>query len=138
MKKVLTLAILTLLFTGSAVELMAQPAGQQVTVGAPNLSVDKREHDFGRIVKGSDATCIFTVTNTGDQPLLISNCQGSCGCTVPTWDRNPIAPGATSQIVVKYDSNRMGAFTKSVTVTWNSPDVARATEVLTIKGEVYE
>lgn len=137
-KRFLLFALVMFLVGGFSADAFAQPGQTQMTAGAPALTVDKKEHDFGRMKKGADATCIFTVKNTGDQPLIISNCQGSCGCTVPTCDKNPIAPGATSEILVKYDSNRIGAFTKSVTITWNSPDPTRATEIVTIKGEVYE
>jgi hypothetical protein len=135
MKKViLALAIIAAAATAS----FAQPgkAPKITTVGAPMFSPDKTEHNFGTIKKGSDGNCVFTVYNTGDQPLEISNCQGSCGCTTPNCDKTPIAPGAFTEIKVHYDTMRMGPFTKTVTVTWNGTDVKST--VLTIKGEVVE
>jgi hypothetical protein len=136
MKQVLAffgLAVL-LCFSSSA---FAQGGKVKITtVGSPMLTVNKTEHNFGTIKKGSDASCVFEVSNTGDQPLIISKCQASCGCTTPKCDTNPIMPGDKTEIAIKYDSNRMGPFTKTVTVSWNSPD--NATTPLTIKGEVVE
>lgn len=106
------------------------------SVGAAMLTIDHTEHDFGKITKGSDGNCTFVVSNTGDQPLIISNCQGSCGCTTPKCDTAPILPGDKSEITVHYDTMRMGPFTKSVTINWNSPDGAPS--VVSIKGEVIE
>jgi hypothetical protein len=135
MKKIfLAMAFATL----SAAGVLAQQGKAAVisTVGAPMLSPDKTEHNFGTIKKASDGNCVFTIYNTGDQPLEISNCQGSCGCTTPSCDKNPIAPGAFTEIKVHYDTMRMGPFTKTVTVMWNGTDVKST--VLTIKGEVVE
>jgi hypothetical protein len=66
--------------------------------------------------------------------LIISNAKGSCGCTVPTWPREPLAPGATAQITVKYDTKRPGAIAKSVTITSNA--INEPTKVIRIKGTV--
>jgi hypothetical protein len=140
MKKKIILLAFTALFAGAlANEAMAQPGQEvQTTVGAPALTVDKTEHNFGSMVKGADASCVFVVKNTGDQPLQIINCVGSCGCTVPKWDNAPIPAGGVSEIKVQYDSNRLGAFKKSVTITWNSPDPNNAAQVVYISGEVHE
>jgi hypothetical protein len=73
-------------------------------------------------------------TNNGTKPLIITNTQGSCGCTVPTSPKEPIAPGAKGIIGVKYATDRVGAFTKTVTVTSNAD--GQATKILTIKGVV--
>lgn len=74
------------------------------------------------------------MTNTGDQPLIISQCQGSCGCTVPKCETQPIKPGAKSTITVKYDTNRVGPINKSVTITSNATNAP--SKVVTIKGTV--
>ena len=74
------------------------------------------------------------MTNTGDQPLIISNCQGSCGCTVPKCETAPIKPGAKSSITVKYDSNRVGPINKSVTITSNAGNAP--SKVVRIQGTV--
>src|SRR5688500_1221920 len=70
------------------------------------ITVDKEVHDYGTIEQGANGECVFTVTNTGTEPLLISECRGSCSCTIPSWPKEPIKPGETARIVVKYDTNR--------------------------------
>jgi hypothetical protein len=100
----------------------------------PEISVDKSEHNYGTIEQGGNGTCVFTVTNTGDAPLIMSNCKGSCGCTVPQCQKEPIAPGATTEITVKYDTKRIGPINKSVTITSNA--VNTPTKVVRIKGNV--
>lgn len=113
---------------------MAQPEMKPVGGTGPMLSLDKEVHDYGTIKQGGNGECEFTVTNTGDQPLIISNCQGSCGCTVPQCETAPIKPGAKSVIKVKYDSNRVGPINKSVTITSNATNTP--SKVVTIKGTV--
>ncbi len=98
------------------------------------IEFDKEIHDYGKIKNGGDPFCSFTFKNTGNEPLIISNAKGSCGCTVPTWPKEPIAPGATGSIKVKYDTKRTGPINKSVTITSNA--VNTPTKVLRIKGEV--
>jgi len=90
--------------------------------------------DYGTIENNADGNREFKFTNTGNAPLVISNAKGSCGCTVPTWPKEPIAPGASSVIKVKYDTNRTGAFSKSVTLVSNA--INEPTKVLHIKGTV--
>ncbi len=90
------------------------------------------EHDFGAIAQKGNGTYEFEFTNTGNAPLVISNATSSCGCTVPNYPKAPIAPGEKGKITVKYDTNRMGTFHKSVTVTSN----AKASVTIFIKGEV--
>lgn len=89
--------------------------------------------DYGSIAKGSDGVRVFEFTNTGDAPLIISDVKSSCGCTVPKKPDGPIAPGATSSIEVKYDTNRVGPIRKTVTVYSNASEPMVA---LKIKGEV--
>lgn len=90
--------------------------------------------DYGTIEHKADGNREFVFTNNGTEPLIIMNAQGSCGCTVPTWPKEPIAPGATAKIGVKYDTNRPGPFTKTITLTSNSKETP--SKVLTIKGNV--
>jgi Protein of unknown function (DUF1573) len=94
---------------------------------------EKIEFDYGKIEKGSEPLRKFVFKNVGDEPLVISNAQGSCGCTVPTWPKEPIMPGQSGTIDVRYDTQRTGPFSKSVTLTTNE---ANPTRVLSIKGEV--
>jgi len=89
--------------------------------------------DYGTIEKGSDGVRVFEFTNTGDAPLIISDVKSSCGCTVPKKPNGPIAPGASSTIEVKYDTNRVGPIRKTVTVYSNASEPMVA---LKIKGEV--
>jgi hypothetical protein len=99
----------------------------------PAITFDFTTHDYGTIPFNGDGTVEFKFTNTGKAPLILSNCQSSCGCTVPEWPKDPIPPKGKASIKVKYNTNRVGPFTKTVTVTSNAPD---SPTVLTIKGTV--
>jgi len=90
--------------------------------------------DYGTIENNSDGNREFKFTNTGNTPLVISNAKGSCGCTVPTWPKEAIAPGESSVIKVRYATNRTGSFSKSITLTSNA--VNAPTKVVKIKGTV--
>lgn len=70
--------------------------------------------DYGTIDHYADGNREFKFKNTGKEPLLITNCQGSCGCTVPTWPKEPIKPGASNVIKVHYATDRVGAFEKQL------------------------
>jgi len=107
---------------------------QKEIFSGPAISVDKDTHDYGNIKVGADGNCLFTVTNVGTEPLIISNCQGTCGCTVPQCEKAPIMPGKTSTIKVAYDTKRVGPFTKGVTITSNA--VNEPTKMINIKGTV--
>ena len=102
-------------------------------VNGPKMEFETSVMDYGLIEHNSDGKREFVLTNTGNAPLIISNAKGSCGCTVPTWPKAPIAPGESASIGVKYATNRIGKFTKTITLTTNA---AEKTKILTIKGEV--
>ena len=124
---------------GSTAENAIDPATNTTNAVAgegPLLVLNEDFHDFGKVAKGSDVHCVFEVTNAGNQPLIISDCEKTCGCTVPQCDKNPIAPGAKSEIKVTYDSEREGAFNKTVKVISNSTD--GTTKIIRIKGEVLK
>lgn len=89
--------------------------------------------DYGTITQNSDGTRLFTFTNTGDAPLLITNVKTSCGCTVPSYSKAPILPGESGQLNIKYDTKRLGAFNKTVTVTSNAEG---GNKILKIKGNI--
>ncbi len=109
--------------------------GQQaVAQTGAKIEFNKETHDYGTIKNGADGSCVFEFKNTGDSPLIISNAKGSCGCTVPEWPKEPIAPGAKGSIKVKYDTMRTGEINKSVTITSNA--VNAADKVVFIKGTV--
>ena len=136
MKKIL----LSLLLLGTAIvgfnsnALAQEEIQEQAVVNGAAISIDKAVHDYGTIENGANGVCVFTVTNTGNAPLIISSCKGSCGCTVPTWPKAPIAPGATAEISVKYDTKRTGPINKSVTITSNAVKDPR--KVVRIKGNI--
>jgi len=101
-----------------------------------NVTIDfeSKVVDYGILEHNSkDHTREFKFTNNGTEPLIIKNAKGSCGCTVPTWPREPIAPGETAKISVKYATNRIGKFTKTITLTTNAD---KRPVILTIKGVV--
>ena len=103
-------------------------------VAGPQIEFERIEHDYGTIDQGANGKTEFVFTNKGTEPLIISKAKGSCGCTVPTWPKEPIAPGAKASIEVKYDTKRVGPISKSVTITSNSVD--NSTALLKIKGTV--
>lgn len=109
-------------------------SAQTPVVSGPSIIVDKEVHDYGTVPYGGNGLCEFKVTNNGTEPLILSKCKGSCGCTVPTCDPNPIAPGSSYTITVKYDTKRPGPINKSVTITSNA--VNEPTKVVRIKGNV--
>jgi len=94
----------------------------------------KYEHDFGTITDGEQVETTFTFKNTGKTNLIISDAKGDCGCTVPSFPREPLAPGAEGKITVSFNSSgKEGENTKRVTVTTNSKE---ANSYLTIKATV--
>ena len=100
---------------------------------ADSILFDKLEHDYGTIERGSDGNSVFTFTNQGEKPLVLSNVRASCGCTVPQWPRSPIEPGEQGEIKVKYNTNIVGTFNKIITVNSNA---ANSIVRLRVKGQV--
>ena len=109
----------------------------QVAVGEENvakISFDKSTHDYGQIEQHANGECVFVFTNTGTSPLKITNAKGSCGCTVPEWPREPVAPGEIGVIDVKFNSKgKKGKQNKRVTLTTN---MVPSQQVLIVKGQV--
>ena len=92
--------------------------------------------DYGKVTKEEDSGIrFFEFTNTGDAPLIISNVQSSCGCTIPSKPTEPILPGKTGKIEVKYNMNP-GPIRKTITVESNAVNVDEGRVALKIKGEV--
>lgn len=101
----------------------------------PSIEFDADIHDFGEIEEGTLAEYEFTFTNTGDAPLVITDVQRACGCTTPTWTKEPVKPGETGKIKAVYNSNgRPGTFNKDITVITNDPKNGK--KKLYIKGNV--
>ncbi len=101
----------------------------------PEIQFNYTSYDYGTIIKGEhDGGCEFVFTNIGTEPLILSNAQASCGCTTPTWTREPVLPGKTGIIKVKYNMG-IGVFNKNITVTSNAKTDR---VVLKISGKVEE
>lgn len=92
--------------------------------------------DYGTVKKGSDKTRVIKFKNVGDKPLILTDVKASCGCTTPSWPKEPIMPGKSSEIVVSYDTNIVGPFSKTVTVSSNDEKFGR--KVINIKGVVVD
>lgn len=125
--------------TNKPVDASTQPAQAVVdNPNAPNISFSKTTHDYGTIFVGGDGNSEFEFTNTGKEPLILSSVKSSCGCTVPSWPREPIMPGKKEKITVKYDTNRIGPINKTITVMSNaktSPVVLKITGNVVKKAE---
>lgn len=101
----------------------------------PVMVFEKTEIDYGTIAQDADGVRYFKFKNTGSEPLIIKNAVGSCGCTVPEWPQDPIYPGQTGLLKVKYETSRLGTYTKKITVTTNETN---STHELSIKVNVVE
>jgi hypothetical protein len=110
-------------------------AQQQVADTTLVIQFETMVHDYGTIVKGADGSCEFVFKNLGKSPLILNNVQASCGCTVPDWTREPVQPGKTGVIKVKYNTMIVSAFNKSITVMSNAKN---SPVILSIKGVVTE
>ncbi len=105
-----------------------------VAKNLPVMSFEKSEHDFGTIIEGTAQETVFKFTNTGNAPLIITDAKSSCGCTVPQYPKNtPIAPGASGELLVKFNGSGKNQVTKTVTVTANTQ---KGSELLRIKAFV--
>ena len=111
----------------------AQKEAKSEKIGVFSFEIE--EIDYGTIPHNADGVRAFKFTNTGDAPIVISKAKGSCGCTVPTYSKNVILPGEKGEIQVKYATNRVGKFTKTVTLTSNASE---PNKILRIKGEVLK
>lgn len=100
----------------------------------PKMDFESTEWDFGEIDQGDAVEYAFKFKNSGTDPLIITNAKGSCGCTVPEWPREPVAPGETGVIDVKFNSKgKKGKQNKRVTLTTN---MVPSQQVLIVKGQV--
>jgi hypothetical protein len=135
MKKILVVALLVLGTVAANAQETAKKAKTITSkVNGAGMVFANEVIDYGTITQNAEGKREFVFTNNGTSPLVITNAQGSCGCTVPSSPKEPIAPGAKGVIGVKYDTNRVGPFTKTVTISSNA--TGQPTKVLTIKGNV--
>jgi hypothetical protein len=115
MKKILFLMIMC-----GVVAIHALAQSSPATTG-PVITFEKNTHDFGDIFQGDKVEKIFYFTNTGNEPLLITNIQISCGCTTPQWPREPIPPGAKGQVTIGFNSaGKMGKQNKVLPIISNA------------------
>jgi len=148
MKKIITLSIVLLAFVFSNAQETAKISKSKKKakttkiakvvipkVEGAGMYFESETIDYGTIAANSDGKREFVFTNNGNKPLIITNAQGSCGCTVPTYSKEPILPGAKGVIGVNYDTSRAGQpFDKTVTITSNAEGFP--TKALKIKGTV--
>ncbi len=104
---------------------LVAPAFAQVAstkVSGPVISFEKKTHDFGDIFQGDKVEETFKFTNSGNEPLIITNVQVTCGCTTPKgWPKEPILPGGNGEVTVAFNSaGKMGRQDKTVTVVSNA------------------
>ncbi len=131
MKKLVLLIGLLVMAAGLA-------KAQDVTVSenGPEIEFEKLVHDYGDVPYNGNGECEFRFTNTGNEPLILQKPKSSCGCTVPTWPKEPILPGESDVIKVTYKTTKVGQINKTITVTSNAK--VNSTVVLRIKGKVLE
>ncbi len=132
MKKVLALLVVAI-FTISISCSQSSEGNTKVDKKAPVITFETLEYDYGTIDQGDDGKCEFIFRNTGKNPLVLNNVRPSCGCTVPKWSKEPIKSGEKSSIEVRYNTNKAGSFSKSITVHSNA---SNSPVVLKIKGKV--
>lgn len=127
MKKAIIMATILLAAT---LQMLAQEAA------APKIAFEETVFNFDTIVQNGNAEHVFCFTNEGSAPLLVTSAFSSCGCVVPEWPKEPLAPKASGNIKVKYNTSKTGHFTKAIIVKSN--DTASPKTVLRINGIVVE
>lgn len=130
--KILLFAIVVFSFIGANAQSTTET--KPVNPNAPKIEFKENEYDFKEVDEGPQAKHEFVFKNTGKEPLILTNVKASCGCTTPSWPKEPILPGQEGKILVTYNTQgRPGSFTKSITITSNAGDEAK---VIYIKGKV--
>lgn len=132
MKKLILLLVLPMFISLNS-NAQTPATAAPVNPNGPVVKWDKTVNDFGDIALGNPKTTEFKLTNTGKQPLIITDAKASCGCTTPKYSREPILPGKSTVISVTYNAASPGVFNKAVTVITNAdPNPVQ----LLIKGNV--
>ena len=132
MKNLFALALIFLLGSFTAI---AQENGKSEIVDGPKMTFESTTVDYGTIEKDGDPIRYAKFTNTGTEPLIIKHAKGSCGCTVPTVPKEPIMPGESGEIKIRYATNRVGTINKTVRVTTNE---GGQPHILRVKGKVLK
>lgn len=129
-KTILSIGLMVCVALGVKAQETSTPA---INPNAPKFKFETELLDYGTVEHNADGNREFKFTNVGKEPLIISNAVGSCGCTTPNWPKEPIKPGASAVIKVKYATDRIGAFEKTITITSNAETPSK---VIKIKGVV--
>ena len=109
---------------------------QVTNPNAATVDFQEESYNFGEVSEGPQVTHEFKFTNNGKEPLILANVKASCGCTTPSWPKDPILPGKDATILVTYNTQgRPGTFNKSITITSNA---SVPSKVIYIKGEVVK
>ena len=127
MKKTIIIATIVLI---AAFRLSAQEAA------APKIAFEETVFNFDTIMQNGNAEHVFRFANEGNAPLLVTSAFSSCGCVVPEWPKEPLAPKASGSIKVKYNTSKTGSFTKAIVVKTNDTETPKT--VLRINGTVVE
>lgn len=133
MKKVFLIAAIFTVSVTCAFSQAQQPIQVQENPNAPEITFEKNVHDYGTVAFGGDGVCFFKFTNTGKEPLILQQPQSSCGCTVPSWPKEPILPGESNEIKVTYNTKKVGPINKTVTIKSNAKN---NNVILRITGKV--
>jgi len=133
MKRITLLISMILVSAATLLAQATEPVKVEENPNAPEITFDKLVHDYGTVQYGGDGICTFKFTNTGKEPLILQQPQSSCGCTVPTWPKEPVLPGESNEIQVTYNTKKVGPINKTVTVRSNAKT---NTVVLRITGKV--
>lgn len=131
--RVLIIALITITLSAQNSKSTALAFNENTNAGI--LKFDTETIDYGTIAQNTDGKRTFKFKNTGNAPIIISKVKASCGCTVATKPNHPIMPGETAEIGVKYATNRIGAFSKSITITSNAKE---SIKVVRIKGKILK
>lgn len=111
---------------------VAQEAAEESNASGPIMSFEEDKHDFGDIHQGDKVEHVFEFENTGNEPLIITNVQTTCGCTAPEWPRDPVAPGQSGKIKVVFNSTgKMGRQNKVITVVSNASSPLNRVTIVT-------
>jgi hypothetical protein len=134
MKRIFSIAVLAIMtFTISCSQTSKAENTVDIDAKGPSIEFKDLVHNYGTITQGDNGTCEFSFKNTGTEPLILQNVRSSCGCTIPSWPKEAIAPGKSNSIVVKYDTRKIGPISKTITVTSNGSEQPI---ILRIKGKI--
>lgn len=135
MKRFILLASLVIAASTYLFSQAEQPTTVADNPNAPVITFENTTHDYGTVAYGGDGVCFFKFTNTGKEPLILQQPQSSCGCTVPSWPKEPVLPGESNEIKVTYNTKKVGPINKTVTVRSNAKN---NNVVLRITGKVEQ